>query len=87
MGIAKADMRERAIQAYLKQQGTQLQIASSYGIHIRTFQRWLFRHDEPESPHHRPAVIGLRGTREPRWSRRINWCNDMPMLRSQNSTR
>jgi len=44
MGIAKADTRQRAIQAYLKQQGTQTQFASIYGINLRTFQRWLFRY-------------------------------------------
>ena len=61
MGIAKADTRQRAIQAYLKQQGTQLQIASSYGVHIRTFQRWLFRYKQtgvaaPLARGHRLAV-------------------------------
>ena len=61
MGIAKADTRQRALQAYLKQQGTQTQIASIYGIHLRTFQRWLFRYHQtgvaaPLARGHRHAV-------------------------------
>jgi transposase len=61
MSIAKADTRQRAIQAYLKQQGTQRQIASNYGVHIRTFQRWLFRYQQtgvaaPLARGHRPAA-------------------------------
>ena len=61
MGIAHADTRQRAIQAYLKQQGTQAQIAGSFGINLRTFQRWLFRYHHtgvaaPLARGHRPAV-------------------------------
>jgi transposase len=41
MGIATADTRQRAITAYLNHQGTQAQIASLYGVNIRTFQDWL----------------------------------------------
>lgn len=41
MGIATADIRKRAIKAYLNHQGTQAQIAGLYGVNIRTFQDWL----------------------------------------------
>jgi transposase len=61
MGIAKADTRQRAIHAYLKQQGTQTQIAGIYGVDLRTFQRWLFRYHQtgvaaPLARGHRHAV-------------------------------
>jgi len=61
MGIAAADTRQRAIQAYLNQQGTQTQIASIYGVNLRTFQRWLFRYQQtgvaaPLARGHRHAV-------------------------------
>jgi transposase len=43
---AKADTRQRAIKSYLNHQGTQAQIAGLYGVHLRTFQRWLFRYHQ-----------------------------------------
>lgn len=44
MGIAAEQARKRAIKAYLSRQGTQAQIASLYGVNIRTFQDWLERY-------------------------------------------
>jgi len=44
MGIATEQTRKRAIKAYLSHQGTQAQIASLYGVNIRTFQDWLERY-------------------------------------------
>jgi transposase len=43
MSIATEQTRRRAITAYLNHQGTQSQIASIYGVNIRTFQDWLAR--------------------------------------------
>lgn len=41
MGIATADIRQRAIHAYDSEQGTQSDIARMFDVDIRTFQRWL----------------------------------------------
>jgi len=49
MGIATTETRQRAITAYLNHQGTQAQIATLYGINIRTFQDWLARYRETGS--------------------------------------
>lgn len=62
MKIATADTRQRAITAYLNHQGTQAQIASLYGINIRTFQDWLASYREtgstaPLPRGHRRAVF------------------------------
>lgn len=43
MSIATKDIRQRAIEAYKKGNSTQARIAQSYGVDIRTFQRWLAR--------------------------------------------
>lgn len=43
MSIATEAIRRRAIEAYKKGQRTQAEIAHSYRIDIRTFQRWLER--------------------------------------------
>ena len=43
MSIATKDIRRRAIEAYQKGNSTQARIAQSYGVDIRTFQRWLAR--------------------------------------------
>jgi transposase len=40
MSIATQEIRERALTAHEAGQ-TQIQVAQCYGIHIRTFQRWL----------------------------------------------
>ena len=49
MGIATTETRQRAITAYLKHQGTQAQIATLYGVNIRTFQDWLARYRQTGS--------------------------------------
>ncbi len=41
MGIATADVRQRAIEAYDSGKGTQSDIARMFDVDIRTFQRWL----------------------------------------------
>jgi len=44
MSISTEEIRWRAIDAYQKGKGTQSQIAHSYNVDIRTFQRWLTRY-------------------------------------------
>ena len=66
---AKADTRQRAIRAYLNHQGTQAQIAELCGVHLRTFQRWLFRYhqtgeDAPRPRGHRRAVFEGTGLKK-----------------------
>ena len=39
--IATQEIRERAIAAYDAGQGSQQEVAAMFGIHLRTFQRWL----------------------------------------------
>jgi transposase len=43
MGIASAEVRRRAIDAYESGRGTQAQVARLYGVDLSTFQRWLQR--------------------------------------------
>ena len=62
MGIATEQTRQRAITAYLNHQGTQAQIATLYGVNIRTFQDWLARYRQtgsaaPLPRGHRHAVF------------------------------
>lgn len=42
--IATQKIRERAISAYETGQGSQQEVAVMFGIHLRTFQRWLQRY-------------------------------------------
>lgn len=42
--IATQETRERAIAAYNAGQGSQQEVADMFGIHLRTFQRWLERY-------------------------------------------
>ena len=42
--IATQEIRERAIAAYDAGQGSQQEVAAMFGIHLRTFQRWLKRY-------------------------------------------
>ena len=42
--IATQEIRERAIGAYDAGQGSQQEVAATFGIHLRTFQRWLQRY-------------------------------------------
>ena len=44
MGIANAQVRQRAINAYLDGEGTQALVAKLYGVDLSTFQRWLQRY-------------------------------------------
>ncbi len=61
MSIATEEIRRRAIEAYKKGKGSQADIASSYRIDLRTFQRWLSRFNEtgetaPRPRGHRQAL-------------------------------
>ena len=42
--IATQEIRERALAAYEAGQGSQHDVAAMFGIHPRTFQRWLQRY-------------------------------------------
>jgi transposase len=44
MGIASAQVRQRAINAYMDGEGTQALVAKLYGVDLSTFQRWLQRY-------------------------------------------
>ena len=44
MGIANAQVRQRAISAYMDGEGTQALVAKLYGVDLSTFQRWLQRY-------------------------------------------
>jgi transposase len=44
MKISSAEIRQRAIDAYEGDNGTQAQVAKMYGVDISTFQRWLQRY-------------------------------------------
>ena len=44
MGIASAEVRQRAINAYMDGEGTQALVAKLYGVDLSTFQRWLQRY-------------------------------------------
>jgi len=62
MSIASGEVRQRAIEAYRSERGTQQQIASMFGIGLRTFARWLAQnrdhHQVAPRPrgHHPPAL-------------------------------
>lgn len=62
MGIASAEVRQRAIAAYETGQGTQGEVAKCYGIDLSTFQRWLQRYresgrSEPLPRGHNPPAL------------------------------
>tara|TARA_B100001964_G_C13985247_1_gene488074 strand:+ start:69 stop:431 length:363 start_codon:yes stop_codon:yes gene_type:complete len=44
MKIADAQVRQRAINAYMNGEGTQALVAKLYGVNLSTFQRWLQRY-------------------------------------------
>ena len=44
MGIANAQVRQRAINAYMDGEGSQALVAKLYGVDLSTFQRWLQRY-------------------------------------------
>jgi transposase len=61
--IATQEIRERAIAAYDAGQGSQHEVAAMFGIHVRTFQRWLQRYRTdglccPLQRGHRRAAFG-----------------------------
>ena len=64
MGITKEHTRRRAIDAYQAKHGTQAEIATMYGVCLRTFQRWWrqFRQQQTTAPqpngHRRAAYEG-----------------------------
>ena len=64
MSITSEPTRRRAIEAYQAQRGTQAEIASIYGVCLRTFQRWWrqFREQQTTAPqprgHRRAAYQG-----------------------------
>lgn len=65
MSIATAEIRWRAIEAYQEGKGTQAQIAHSYNVDIRTFQRWWARFKEsreiaPRPRGHRRALFDAK---------------------------
>ena len=49
MGIAKREVRQRAIDAYESGRGSQALVAKIYGVDISTFQRWLKRYRQSGS--------------------------------------
>ena len=60
--IATTELRQRAIEAYRSQKGTQKQIAKLFGITERAFQKWLkaYRLEnriEPLRRGHNPAAF------------------------------
>ena len=62
MSIATENIRRRAIEAYKAGKGTQAEIAHSYNVDIRTFQRWLERFNtsgefSPQPRGHRQALF------------------------------
>ena len=62
MGIATAETRRRAIEAYQNGVGSQAEIAHFYHVDRRTFQRWLARYRAtgeyaPQPRGHRRSVI------------------------------
>lgn len=69
MGIATAEVRERAIKAYEAGNGTQADIARFYGVDLSTFQRWLHRYRQtgrasPLPRGHNPAALDEERMRE-----------------------
>ena len=66
MSIATEDIRRRAIEAYKVGRVTQAEIAQSYQVDIRTFQRWLARFEKkgeaaPYDRGHRRALFRGKG--------------------------
>ncbi len=62
MNIATQEVRQRAIEAYRSEKGTQQRIASMFGIGLRTFARWLaqyrdHRQTAPKPRGHNPPAL------------------------------
>ena len=69
MSIATQEVRQRAIEAYRSGEGTQQQVASMFGIGLRTFARWLeqFRHHGQIAPRprgHNPPALNEKEMRQ-----------------------
>ena len=67
--ISSQEIRERAIAAYESGGVTQSQVASLYGIHVATFERWLKRYRQsgrayPLPRGHRQAVYQGEAARQ-----------------------
>ena len=67
--ISSQEIRERAIAAYEAGSVTQSQVASVYGIHVATFERWLKRYRQsgqtaPLPRGHRQAVYQGEAARQ-----------------------
>ena len=62
MSIATEEVRRRAIEAYRSGKGTQQQIASFFGVGLRTFARWwaqfqVHGQTAPKPRGHNPAAL------------------------------
>lgn len=69
MSIATEEVRQRAIEAYRSGKGTQQEVASIFGVGLRTFARWLeqFRHDGQTAPKprgHNPPALNEKEMRQ-----------------------
>jgi transposase len=69
MSIAAQEVRQRAIEAYRSEKGTQQQIASMFGIGLRTFARWLaqyrdHRQTAPKPRGHNPPALNEKEMRK-----------------------
>ncbi len=69
MSIATQEVRQRAIEAYRSEKGTQQQIASMFGIGLRTFARWLaqyrdHRQTAPKPRGHNPPALNEKEMRK-----------------------
>lgn len=65
MSIATQEVRQRAIEAYRSEKGTQQQIASMFGIGLRTFARWLAQYRDhgqiaPKPRGHNPPALNKK---------------------------
>ncbi|NKB25034.1 MAG: hypothetical protein GKR87_11795 [Kiritimatiellae bacterium] len=85
MSIATAEIRRRAIDAYKMGKGSQADIASSYRVDLRTFQRGLSRFNETGRT--APDRVGIvrPSTAESSSRRWFNWGANIPMQRLKNS--
>ena len=62
MSIATGEIRQRAIDAYLAQKGTQAEVAQFYGTSERTFRRWWREYNStgrtaPQPRGHNPPAL------------------------------
>ena len=88
MSIATEEVRQRAIEAYRSGKGAQHQIASMFGISLRTFSRWLeqFRHHGQTAPKprgHNPAALNEKEMRK--LDRLIQRRSDLTLAQMRNA--